>query len=426
MRLCKEMFFTQPHAFLKEMSIRKIITNLTTWVLLSIIAGALMGHFSPETGIRMEPLGKNFINVVKLFIYPLIFLTITLGISGMGDLKKVGKVGLKALIYFEVVTTFALLIGLFTSMVLQPGAGIIPAGGGNVAPILKGAEEFTWHQFLLRNSTLQVLAVSILLGALLSNFAGKEAITRILERISGYVFKALHVVMLFAPVGAFGGMAYTIGKFGLKTLVPLAKLMTTVYATMFFFIFGVLWAILRFYKISLRRLLNYIKEEILIVLGTSSSEAALPALMEKLEKMGCSKPVVGLVVPAGYSFNLDGTTIYLSMAVLFLSQAYGVSLSTSEMLTVMGVLMITSKGAAGVTGSGFVVLASTLSVIKVIPVEGLALLIGVDRFMSEARAITNLIGNAVATVFIANHEKNFDRAKMEEAFSKEVYEYEAL
>jgi aerobic C4-dicarboxylate transport protein len=420
------MFFTQPHAFLKEMSIRKIITNLTTWVLLSIIAGALMGYFSPETGIRMEPLGKNFINVVKLFIYPLIFLTITLGISGMGDLKKVGKVGLKALIYFEVVTTFALLIGLFTSTVLQPGAGIVPAGGGNVAPILKGVEEFTWYQFLLRNSTLQVLAASILLGASLSNFAGKEAITRILERISGYVFKALHVVMLFAPVGAFGGMAYTIGKFGLKTLVPLAKLMTTVYATMFFFIFGVLWAILRFYKISLRRLLNYIKEEILIVLGTSSSEAALPALMEKLEKMGCSKPVVGLVVPAGYSFNLDGTTIYLSMAVLFLSQAYGVSLSTSEMLTVMGVLMITSKGAAGVTGSGFVVLASTLSVIKVIPVEGLALLIGVDRFMSEARAITNLIGNAVATVFIANHEKNFDRAKMEEVFSKEVYEYEAL
>lgn len=426
MRLCKETLFTQPLAFLQEMSIRKLVTNLTTWVLLAIVAGAVIGHFLPETAIQMEPLGKKFISVVKLFIYPLIFLTITQGISGMGDLKKVGKVGLKALVYFEIITTFALLIGLATSTLLQPGAGITPASGNDLTPVLKGTEEFTWYHFLLKNTTLQVLAASILLGVVLSGYSGKKAITLLLEKVSGYVFKALHVVMLFAPVGAFGGMAFTIGKYGLKTLIPLAKLMVTVYATMFFFIFGILWLVLRYYKISLRGLLNYIKEEILIVLGTSSSEAALPALMEKLEKMGCSKPVVGLVIPAGYSFNLDGTTIYLSMAVLFLSQVYGVHLSAAEMLTIIGVLMVTSKGAAGVTGSGFVVLASTLAVVKVIPIEGLALLIGVDRFMSEARAITNLIGNAVATIFISNHEGDFDRLKMEEAFSEEVYEYEEL
>jgi aerobic C4-dicarboxylate transport protein len=232
--------------------------------------------------------------------------------------------------------------------------------------------------------------------------------------------------MLFAPIGAFGGMAFTIGKYGLHTLIPLAKLMLTVYSTMAVFIFGVLWLILRYYKVSLLGLLNYIKEELLIVLGTSSSEAALPALMEKLVKMGCSRPVVGLVVPTGYSFNLDGTTIYLSMAVIFLAQAYGIDLSLAQGLTIIGVLMVTSKGAAGVTGSGFVVLASTLTAVQVIPLEGLALLIGVDRFMSEARAITNFIGNAVATIFISNHEHDFNREMMETAFSKEEYEYENI
>ena len=230
--------------------------------------------------------------------------------------------------------------------------------------------------------------------------------------------------MLLAPIGAFGGMAFTIGKYGIATLLPLGKLMITVYATMAIFIFIVLGLILRFYKINIFRFLNYIKEELLIVLGTSSSEAALPSLMEKLEVMGCSKPVVGLVVPAGYSFNLDGTTIYLSMAVLFLSQVFNVELSAAQIFTVIGILMITSKGAAGVTGSGFIVLASTLSAVKVIPVEGLALLLGVDRFMSEARALTNFIGNAVATIFIANNEKDFDRQKMHAAFAKEIYEYD--
>jgi aerobic C4-dicarboxylate transport protein len=232
--------------------------------------------------------------------------------------------------------------------------------------------------------------------------------------------------MLFAPVGAFGGMAFTIGKYGIATLLPLGKLMLTVYITMGVFVFAVLGMIMRYYKISLMKFLNYIKEELLIVLGTSSSEAALPSLMEKLEKMGCAKPVVGLVVPAGYSFNLDGTTIYLSMAVLFLAQVFKVDLTFEQVLTIIGILMITSKGAAGVTGSGFIVLASTLSAINVIPIEGLALLLGVDRFMSEARAITNFIGNGVATVFLSNQEKAFDRKRMEVAFSKEEYEYELI
>ena len=258
----------------------------------------------------------------------------------------------------------------------------------------------------------------------MSKLKWKEKIIPRLQWSSKYIFKALHIVMLFAPIGAFGGMAYTIGKYGIATLLPLGKLMITVYITMGVFVFFCLGLILRYYKISILKFLNYIKEELLIVLGTSSSEAALPSLMEKLEKMGCSKPVVGLVVPAGYSFNLDGTTIYISMAVIFLAQVFSVELTISQMLTIIGILMVTSKGAAGVTGSGFIVLASTLSAVQVIPIEGLALLLGVDRFMSEARAITNFIGNGVATVFLANQENAFDRNKMEIAFSKEVYEYD--
>ena len=404
---------------------RKIITNLTTWVLLAILAGVLLGHFAPARAVQMEPLGKYFISVVKLFINPLIFLTITLGISGMGDLKKVGTVGGKALIYFEIVTTFALLIGIVVAHFIQPGAGVTPQTEGvDVSKFAQGAAQFSWWNFLKENSTLQVLLVSIVLGMMLSRYGGKERIVRWLNFISKYVFKALHWVMRLAPIGAFGGMAFTIGKYGLQTLLPLGKLMLTVYSTMAVFIFGVLYLILRYYRISILRYLNFIKEELLIVLGTSSSEAALPALMEKLEVMGCPKPVVGLVIPAGYSFNLDGTTIYLSMATIFLAQVYHIDLSLGQMLTIIGVLMVTSKGAAGVTGSGFVVLASTLSAVQVIPIEGLALLLGVDRFMSEARAITNFIGNGVATIFLANLEGEFDRGKMEEAFSKEVYEYE--
>ena len=409
------------------MRFRNLVTNLTFWVLLAILTGALLGHFSPQTGIAMQPLGRWFIELVKLFILPIIFLTITLGVSGMSDLRKVGRVGGKALLYFEVVTTFALLLGILVAWVIRPGEGVDTSrvGGADISAYRNGAEAFTWWGFFRDNTTIQVLILSILFGVLLGRLRAKARILSLLEKASHVVFRGLHLAMLLAPLGAFGGMAYTIGKYGLAALVPLAKLMLTVYVTMGLFIFLVLGWILRYHRIRISRFLNYIKEELLIVLGTSSSEAALPSLMEKLERMGCAKPVVGLVVPAGYSFNLDGTTIYLSMAVIFLAQVFRVELGLGEVLTMIGVLMVTSKGAAGVTGSGFIVLASTLSAIPVIPLEGLTLLLGVDRFMSEARAITNFIGNGVAAVFIANHEKAFDRNQMEDAFANEVYEYES-
>lgn len=405
---------------------KKLITNLTFWVLLAITSGALLGHFYPDLGVKMQPLGKYFIEVVKVFINPIIFLTISLGISGMNDLKKVGRVGGKAILYFEIVTTFALLIGIVVAHFIQPGAGVNTSAiqGGDISKFTEGAKAFSWLQFLKDNLTIQVLLFSIAFGIFLSKISAREKVISPLQWASKYIFKGLHIVMLFAPIGAFGGMAYTIGKYGIATLLPLGKLMLTVYITMALFVFVCLGLILNYYKISILKFLNYIKEELLIVLGTSSSEAALPSLMEKLEKMGCAKPVVGLVVPAGYSFNLDGTTIYLSMAVIFLAQVFNIDLSISQMLTIIGILMVTSKGAAGVTGSGFIVLASTLSAVQVIPIEGLALLLGVDRFMSEARAITNFIGNGVATVFLSNQEKAFNRKKMELAFSKEVYEYD--
>ena len=405
---------------------KKLFTNLTFWVLTAILAGALLGHFAPSIAVQIQPLGKYFIELVKLFIYPIIFLTISSGISGMGNLKKVGRVGGKALLYFEIVTTFALLIGIAAAWLIQPGSGvqIHTVKPADIVQYTTAAKAFSWWQFLRDNITIQVLLVSILFGIFLSWYKGADKISNKLSIGSKYIFKGLAFVMLFAPIGAFGGMAFTIGKYGIATLLPLGKLMLTVYITMAVFIFVVLGLILRFYKVNIFRFLNYIKEELLIVLGTSSSEAALPSLMQKLEGMGCSKAVVGLVVPAGYSFNLDGTTIYLSMAVLFLSQVFNVDLSAAQIFTVIGILMITSKGAAGVTGSGFIVLASTLSAVKVIPVEGLALLLGVDRFMSEARALTNFIGNGVATVFLANNENDFDRQKMEKAFAKEVYEYD--
>lgn len=397
---------------------KKLFTNLTFWVLTAITAGALLGHFLPALGVAMQPLGTGFIDIVKIFINPIIFLTITLGISGMNDLKKVGRVGGKAIIYFEVVTTFALLIGIVVAHFIQPGAGIVTpqTADPSISNFSKQAADFSWLQFLKDNVTIQVLLFSIVSGVILSRIRNSGRVTNILRIVSKYVFKGLHLVMLFAPIGAFGGMAYTIGKYGIDTLLPLAKLMITVYATMGLFVFVVLYLILRYYRVSLIKFLKYIREELLIVLGTSSSEAGLPSLMEKLERMGCSKPVVGLVVPAGYSFNLDGTTIYLSMATIFLAQAFAIDLTITQMLSIIGILFITSKGAAGVTGSGFVVLASTLSAVKIIPIEGLALLLGVDRFMSEARAITNFIGNGVATVWIANNEKDFDRQKMNHAF----------
>ncbi len=420
---------------------KKILTNLTFWVLTAITLGILLGHFFPEIALKQvlpddlkgrflgqelkigkslsEAFGGFFISLVKLFINPIIFLTITLGIVSMGDLKKVGKVGLKSLIYFEVVTTAALIIGIVVANIIQPGKGVVTAATAtkDIDAYKEKAADFNWWQFFMDNSTLQVLVIAILFGVVLSKISRATKLISYLSIASKYVFKGLHRVMLLAPIGAFGGMAFTIGKYGVAALLPLGKLMLTVYVTMAIFIFAIFGLILKQYKVQLWKFLTYIREELLIVLGTSSSEAGLPNLMEKLEKMGCSKSVVGLVVPTGYSFNLDGTTIYLSMAVIFLAQIYGVHLTFSQMLTIIGILMVTSKGAAGVTGSGFIVLASTLTAMNgVIPIEGLALLLGVDRFMSEARAITNFIGNGVATIWIANNEGEFDRKKMDYAF----------
>ncbi|GAB4327773.1 MAG: dicarboxylate/amino acid:cation symporter [Flammeovirgaceae bacterium] len=423
---------------------QKVFSNLTFWVLAAIVLGVLLGHYCSDWALYpildkalktkflgqeleigatfSEFLGKTFISIVKLFINPIIFLTISLGIIGMGDLKKVGKVGAKALLYFEVVTTLALIIGIVVANLIRPGDGVMTDNikGGDISKYTH-AEAFSWWKFFMDNSTLQVLLFAIVFGTLMSyaSTLSRQKVVRVLSRASKLVFYALHKIMLLAPIGAFGGMAFTIGKYGIQTLFPLAKLMATVYLTMALFVFVILWYILKIYKISLLSFLKYIKAELLIVLGTSSSEAALPSLIEKLEKMGCAKSVVGLVVPAGYSFNLDGTTIYLSMATIFLAQVFHVHLDIMQILTIIGILMVTSKGAAGVTGSGFIVLASTLSAIKVIPVEGLALLLGVDRFMSEARSITNFIGNGVATIWIANHEKSFDRKQMMNAFEKE-------
>ena len=397
---------------------KKILTNLTFWVLLSITAGILVGHFSPTTGVAMQPLGKYFIDIIKLFINPIILVTIVTGICGMGDLKKVGKVGGKALLYFEVVTTLALIIGLLVGHFIQPGANVNTASviKGDISKYSGAPVSISWLQFFKDNITIQVLLFAIVAGIVISKMSQKEFVLKKFYWASKYLFRGLHWIMIFAPIGAFGGMAFTIGKYGIATLVPLGKLMLCVYITMVLFVFLVLGSLLRYYKISIWKYLGFIKNELLIVLGTSSSEAALPSLMEKLEHMGCHKSVVGLVIPAGYSFNLDGTSIYLSMAIIFLAQVFVIDLTMEQMLTIIGILMVTSKGAAGVTGSGFIILASTLAATKVIPIEGLALLLGVDRFMSEARAITNFIGNGVATIFIANNEKMFDRGRMYHAF----------
>jgi len=394
--------------------LKKIVSHLTFYVLIAIVAGILLGHYAPTEGVKMEFLGKYFIEIIKQFIGPIIFLTIVLGIGSMGDLKKVGKIGLKSLIYFEVVTTISLVIGVGVALLLQPGnidkANLVMQDASKYTS--RAGEAFSWFTFLKSNTTLQVLLSAIAAGVILTYLPKRELIVHQLEKLSKYVFLALKYVMYLAPVGAFGGMAFTVGKFGLGTLVPLAKLMGCVYITMGLFVVLILGSILRFYKLSIFKFLGYIKDELLVVLGTSSSETAMPGLMLKLEKLGCSKSVVGLVVPTGYSFNLDGTSIYLSMSVIFLAQLYDVHLSYGELAMVIGILMLTSKGAAGVTGSGFVVLASTLASMHNIPLEGLAFLLGVDKFMSEARAITNIIGNGVATLVIARSENSL---QLEEA-----------
>jgi aerobic C4-dicarboxylate transport protein len=402
---------------------KRIARNLTFQVLCAVALGALVGALDPELGRALRPVGDTFVKLVKMVIGPIIFLTIVLGISNIADLKKVGRVGGKALLYFEIVTTFALAIGLVVVNVTRPGAGLaatsIPAG--DTSSLTAQGKALTFTEFLThivpssaieafaQGDILQIVFFSVLFGVALTALGESgRPLAVVLDTTLHVFFRIVAIVMKVAPIGAFGAMAFTVGNFGLRTLWPLARLMLDVYLTMFLFIFVVLNLIARAYGFRLWTFLKYISEEILIVLGTSSSEAALPGLLEKLERYGCARSVVGLVVPTGYSFNLDGTSIYLSMATVFLAQVYDVDLSLRQQLGILAVLMVTSKGAAGVTGSGFIVLASTLQAMKVVPVEGIALLLGVDRFMSEARAITNLIGNGVATMVVARWEGALD------------------
>ena len=403
---------------------RKYLGLLYIQVLIGIFLGGIAGYYFPAFTPTARLISDTFINLIKMLITPIIFLTVVLGIAGVGDMKKFGRVGGKGLLYFEMVTTLALLIGLFVANVIQPGKGVATdhLDGSQTAKYAEQAEGMNWAEFFTHiipsnifnafaeGDILQVLFFSVLFGIALSKIElVTPGLTQSLTRLSKVLFQIMNMVMRVAPIGAFGGIAYTVGKFGLDTLLPLGKLMLSVYITMALFVFVVLNLIAKYYGFSLWKLLKYIKSELLIVLGTSSSESALPNIMQKLEDARCRKSVVGLIIPTGYSFNLDGTTIYLSMAIIFLSQAFNVPLSVGQQLAIIGVLMLTSKGAAAVTGGGFVVLASTLAAMKVIPVEaGLALLIGIDRFMSEARSITNLIGNTVATVVIAKSEGEID------------------
>jgi aerobic C4-dicarboxylate transport protein len=387
----------------------KFTSHLTLLVIIALVAAILLGVFYPETAKKTEILGTRFVDIIKVFIPFVIFFTIVPGISGMSNLKRVGRIGVKALLYFEIVTTLSLAIGIILADIIKPGkvdrAGLPVKSAAEYTKA--GAQHIDWGKFFLNNLTLWVLVIAIIVGIIVSLNRHREKIQAFIEPITEWIFFALRLVMLLAPLGAFGGMASTIGKYGIRTLLPLGKLMITMYSTMAVFIIVVLGLILRYFKLNIFSYLKNIKEEILIVLGTSSSESALPSLMTKLEQMGCSKSVVGLVVPTGYSFNLDGTSIYLSMATIFLAQLYNVDLTTGEMLAILGILMITSKGAAGVTGSGFTVLASTLTAIHRIPIEGLAVLLAIDKFMSEARAITNIIGNGVATLVISKSERDF-------------------
>jgi aerobic C4-dicarboxylate transport protein len=384
---------------------RKIVTHLSFYVFIAIILGVFVGLFSPSLALQLEPLSKYFINIIKIFTFPIIFLTVTLGIASMGDLKKVGRIGLKSLIYFEIVSTLSLAIGVMVALWLKPGS--INKEGIQMQDPSKytASPDFHIWSIIKTNANLQILVFAIIMGLLLNFLNKKESYIHLLGRLTHYVFIGLKYVMYLAPIAAFGGMAFAVGKYGLASLIPLGKLMGTMYLTMALFIFVILGLLLKYYNLSIWQLIKNIKEELLIVFATSSSEPAMPSLMNKLEKMGCSKSVVGLVVPTGYSFNLDGTSIYLSMAVIFIAQLYNVQLSTAELVTMIFILMLTSKGAAGVTGSGFIVLASTLATLQKIPIEGLAFLLGIDKFMSEARAITNIIGNSAATLFIAKTEK---------------------
>jgi aerobic C4-dicarboxylate transport protein len=407
-----------------------IYKSLYLQVLVAIVLGVLLGHFYPAMGAEMKPLGDGFIKLIKMIISPIIFCTVVIGIAGMEDMKKVGKTGGLALLYFEIVSTLALIIGLVMVNILKPGLGMnIDAATldtkGIASYIVPGKIETT-TQFLMniipvslidafaKNEILQVLLIAIMFGFALHRFGGRGTlIFDFIEKISHVLFGIVGIIMKVAPIGAFGAMAFTIGKYGVGSLLSLGKLMGTFYGTCLIFIFIVLGTITKLHGFSIFKFIRYIKEELFIVLGTSSSETVLPRMMIKLENLGVKKSVVGLVIPTGYSFNLDGTAIYLTLAAVFIAQATNTPMTLTQQITLLAVLLLTSKGAAGVTGSGFIVLAATLSAVGGIPVAGLALILGIDRFMSEARALTNLIGNGVATVVVAKWTGDVDVATMQ-------------
>ena len=400
-------------------------------VICAIIFGVLLGYFFPDVGAQMKPFGDGFIRLIKMIIAPVIFCTVVTGIAGMEDMKKVGKTGGLALLYFEVVSTIALIIGLIVVNVCQPGVGmhVDPStlDSGAVAAYTGPDKMQTTTQFLMNiiphtvvgafadGEILQVLFFSLLFGFALHKFGGRGTlIFDVIEKSSHVLFQIVGMIMRVAPVGAFGAMAFTIGKYGIGSLLPLAELMGTFYLTCLLFVLGVLGGICRWHGFSIFRYIGYIKEELLIVLGTSSSESVLPRMMAKMEHAGVSKPVVGLVIPTGYSFNLDGTAIYLTMAAVFIAQACDVQMTIMQQVTLLAVLLLTSKGAAGVTGSGFIVLAATLSAVGHVPVAGLALILGVDRFMSEARALTNMIGNGIACIVVGHWMKDVNEDQLNE------------
>lgn len=402
----------------------KWLKNLTVQVIVAIILGIIVGAIWPEFGASLKILADMFIKLIKMLIAPIIFLTVVIGIGGMGDMKKVGKIGGKAILYFEIVSTIALAIGIGVAFFINAGNGI-DTSKASEADISKyttaaadsdqGLMAFLYNIIpenvigaIANGQLLPTLFAAILFGIAAAALGEKsKPVITFFEQVSEIFFKIVSIVMRVSPIGAFGAMAYTIGAFGIASLKSLGLLMLAVYLTMFLFIVFVLGSIAYYFRFNIFKFIVYLKEEIFLVVGTSSSESALPSMMNKLEGLGCSKQVVGLVVPTGYSFNLDGTSIYLSMAALFIAQAYGVDLTWIQLITLLGILMITSKGAAGVTGSGFITLAATLAAFPMIPVEGIALLIGVDRFMSEARAVTNLIGNGVACVIVSKSENEF-------------------
>ena len=419
--------------------------SLYVQVLVAVALGALLGFLDPGLGAAMKPLGDGFIKLVKMLIAPIVFATVVTGIAKMGDLKRVGRIGLKGIVYFEVLTTFALVIGLIVGKLVRPGAGmnVDPAALDTkaIAAYTSSGHSLSTTDFLLnvipkdvadtfaRGDILQVLLFSILFGVALAALRPKGSLVlRFVEELSHVLFRIVAIVMRLAPLGAFGAMAFTVGRYGIGSLLSLGKLMGTFYATSLLFVLVVLGVVMRLTGLGILRFLRYLREEILIVLGTSSSESALPLLMRKLERLGCPESVVGLLVPMGYSFNLDGTSIYLTLATLFIAQATNTHVTLTQELEILAVLLLTSKGAAAVTGGGFITLAATLSAVGNIPVAGLALLLGIDRFMSEARAITNLIGNGVATVVVSRWEGELDveRARGILAGMEEVEEEEAL